>query len=148
MQQPQPKPIDRSPAKAKSWQGLLSARSRSLFAIVSNSHPISSANPPDLQIQALCAQIGQNRRRIERIHRQNVLLSKQVAQIKKRQQSPLSDDLDPDRRSDIQLPKNNRTKPAQPSRRNNWIWILLVVICTVLLCGTIGFAIARAISLL
>ncbi len=147
MQQPQPKPIDRSPAKAKSWQGWLFARSRSLFAIVSNSHPVASANTPDRQIQALCAKIDQNRRQIERIRRQNALLSKQLAQIKERKQLLLSDDLDPDRRSDIQLPKNNRTKPAKPSHRKNWIWILLVVICTAILCGTIGFSIARAISL-
>ena len=100
MQQPQPKQIDRSPAKAKSWQGLL----RALFAIVSNSHPVASANIPDRQIQAIYAKIDQNRRRIERMRRQNALLSKQLAQIKERKQSPLSDDLDPDRRSDIQLP--------------------------------------------
>jgi hypothetical protein len=152
MQQSQPHRGNKSPTKAKSRNGLLSGWWRSLRAKSANtsrSHVDSTLPTPNRTIAQIEATIWENRRRIERIHQQNAVLSQQLAQIEARQQLAPNPDRSQLNTAAARSPhRKSRAKSNRNSWIQTWLWIVCAVIFTAIVCGVIGFALTRSISML
>ncbi len=153
MQQSQPHRGNKSLAKAKNRNGLLSGwwrflRPRRAKIARPDIAPTPLALDLDRTSEQIEAEIWQNHRRIEAIQRQNALLSQQLAAIEHQQQLALSQDRD---RLSTTPTKSPQRHPKFKSKRDSgiqtWLWIVVAVIVTAIVCGIVGFALTRSISM-
>jgi TolA-binding protein len=99
---------------------------------------------PAQTIAKLETEIRRNQGRIERLRHRNAQLTQRLEQIALQSSLP-----QPTHRVASATPRTTKYRPLQAKRRQlsrQWLSIAVVLLCMVICCGFIGFAVARLIA--
>ncbi len=96
-------------------------------------------------VAKLESEIRRNQRRIEQLRQRNAQIAHRVAEIahqpyrQPRQQQAVIP-------STTRTPAARQRQPQRTKKSRNWLSIVIIFLCIIVICGTIGFALTRLIS--
>jgi cation transport ATPase len=96
-------------------------------------------------VAKLESELRRNQRRIEQLHQRNAQISQKVAEIahqpyrQPRQQQAVIP-------SATRTPASRQRQSQRSQKSRTWLSIVIIFLCIIVICGTIGFALTRLIA--